>query len=95
MPMAHVEKNHLITKLTNQEIKTQKSNWEGLNQRSGRWVLSPHQWLKEASAEAGLPDVDTMDPAQQMACACAHMVSVYAHTCTWLPVAEENAAGNT
>jgi hypothetical protein len=29
MPMAHVEKNQLITKLTNQEIKTQKSRGRG------------------------------------------------------------------
>lgn len=94
--MAHVEKNHLITKLTNQEIKTQKSNWEGLNQRSGRWVLSPHQWLKEASAEAGLPDVDTMDPAQQMACACAHMsVCICTHLYLTSCGRGENAAGNT
>lgn len=93
--MAHVEKNHLITKLTNQEIKTQKSNWKGLNQRSGRWVLSPHQWLKEASAEVGFPDVDTIDPAQQTTCVCVHTCVCI---CTYLYLNScgrgENAAGN-
>ena len=79
MPMAHVEKNQLITKLTNQEIKTQKSSWKSLNQRSGRWVLSPHQWLKEASAEVGFPGVDTTDPAQQTTCVC-----VYTHVCLYM-----------
>ena len=77
--MAHIEKNQLITKLTNQDIKTQKSSWKSLNQRSGRWVLSPHQWLKEVSAEVGFPGVDTRDPAHQTTCVC-----VYTHVCLYM-----------
>lgn len=37
-------------------------------------MLSPHQRLKEASAEVGFPGVDTADPAQQTT-----RVYVYTH----------------